>query len=138
MLYVHSCHLVMTLKPNLEGHIGVNSLQRRILFLLMISIIVITIYICNKSPVLPLVLFLFCHSNFLLVLFPQNLVPPTLLLLLLLSYASSPPLISCSLIAPPHFLLFPSLYLRHSSVPPLHDHNAAATCPFFKLYRLPP
>lgn len=43
----------------------------------------------------------------------------SLLLLLLLSSANSPPLISRSLVAPPHFLLFPSLYLHRPSPMPL-------------------
>lgn len=51
--------------------------------------------------------------------FPTNSCSHLLLLLLLLSSANSPPLISRSLVAPPHFLLFPSLHLHRCSPVPL-------------------
>lgn len=87
----------------------------------MIIIIIIIIFLILPECVFPL----FC------LFLPVSLLPlqhfahpfPTnscsLPLLLLLSSANSPPLISRSLVAPPHFLLFPSLYLCCCSPVPL-------------------
>lgn len=50
-------------------------------------------------------------------LFPTNSPSFPTFLLFLLSFANSSSLISCSLIALSHFILFPSLYLHRSSVP---------------------
>lgn len=80
--------------------------------------------VCNWSPLLPPFRFLFCHSNILLILFPQTLAPSSssssylLPTLLLLSHA-------------PSLLLHISYYFHPSTFTSLRDHNGAATCPIF-------